>query len=141
MVDVKPSLPPLHSEVVPGLSREWDEHERILILTFFLVSNTIADAWANEIRSTFTKLTTSQPIHYLHDASRARISAFTPEIRRKVEETMRGLSHYPGKTAIILDQPIVAELINVFLRLQRQGNRQRRTFQSREQALIWIRAS
>jgi len=126
-------------EILPGLVREWYDGEGVLILTLSAMSKTIADAWAAELRAIFTSQTADRPIHYIHDTSQLGISAFTPTIRKRVEDAIRQLSDRRGKTAIVLNQPVVAEFIGVFLRLQRQGQRQRRIFPNRDRALEWVR--
>jgi len=133
------SVPDERTEIVPGLVREWFMDRHILAFTLRNLSQTCMRTWEQEVYIAFATFPSGQPIYYMHDTSWLGMAQFTPRVQEIVSGTIHKVAHLPGRTAAVIAHPLVAEVLNTFLRAQPQGKRERRVFPSRERALMWLR--
>ena len=132
------NLTPLNSELItPHVVLDRYFRGRLVAFTVTDAKQLTIDAWANTVGREMRNWPTHQPYLALHDLSSPQI-VVTPYARARAQELYAIRPELQGRIAVVLPQTFAAQLIQLFVKNQRQGNLVTEMFLDRQEALAWL---
>lgn len=129
-------------QLAPNVYRTRIEDDRIILYKVSDAKRASVDAWANGIRESYESWDNSRPYLAVYDFS--VIFALSPYSRERVKELVELAKklEIKGAYAIVLGNNLVSFALQLFVRReldQQNRNFVRQFFDSREQAIEWLK--
>lgn len=125
--------------ITPNLTRSWLDHGQIVVYHTTQTTREDIDAWYQIVQATARAWPPGKPYLAIHDV---RGVIMTPYARERAKSLNRALHDVTGRSAVIIDQTRMGELIGFFVNsifALSRGNAERRVFTTFEEALAWLR--
>lgn len=129
----------MSDQPVPGLKIEVLEHN-ITAYRLSSLSREAIDYWATAMKKSLAEQPPETPLLVLYDLSAARM-AITPYLRARTVEVSETLPHIRVRTAVLVNDQLLARIIQGLLFLIKSQNRERRIFFDEPSALAWLKES
>jgi hypothetical protein len=97
------------------------------------------DAWYDDCNKLMSRWQPDQRLRYLHDVRGAE--TITPHATDRVTRVLRRMRYTPvndGRGAILLNNKVIANLLETFFKRRPHANWQIRFFSDEQQAIVWL---
>lgn len=133
-------VPELTEEFPFGLTRQWYCDKRIVAFSLQSVARQTIDSWFEILKMTMNEWPVDRKWLALHDISGNDQMGFTPYMRARSQELYDYRSDVlQGFIAAVVPKTFVAQLVQLFFRMQRKTHYQNQLFFIRQNALVWLR--
>ena len=131
-------------EIVPGITFEWVDDGRIVILKVGTVARESLEVYAGEYIRLVKDSSVERPFLAMVDTTSKQFS-FTPTLRQKINEMEENVpDDMPGRLALLMEDSVRSHVFRLVLRginmTYRRKKLERGTFVKQEEALAWLRA-
>lgn len=119
---------------------EWYHNRQIVLCALNDSRHQAVDAVFEFLTNLIEMWPSERPYLSIYDATRSRFS-FNPYLRHKATELMRRYPDKDGRTAILLPQTLLGQVLRLFVNvdlLPLSKGREIRIFFSRDEALDWL---
>ena len=130
--------------IASGITFEWVNEGRIIVLKLATVARDALDTYAEEYIRLLNVSTKAQHFLAIVDTTSSDVS-FTPYVRQKINEMEAAVaSDMPGRLALLMQDSVKSQVFKLIMRAfnmpQRRKKLERKVFVNYEEAMTWLEA-